>query len=56
MDEDARKLIEEMNRLSLLMFTKCRTDRQLTAHRNLQQAVTDIENELKKAPSDGNGS
>ena len=46
--------IEEINRLLLLLFTDCKTDAAIAAQRRAQQAVIDLDNELKKRNTDNN--
>ena len=48
MDDKTRKLIEEINRNLFLVAEVCKTDETIRARRRAQQAVIDLENELKK--------
>ncbi len=42
------KEIEEINRLLFLLFDDCKTDAEIDAHRRAQQAVIDLDKELKR--------
>lgn len=47
MDEKTKKLIEDLNRGLFLISDACRTDEAIVARDKAQQAVIDLENELK---------
>ena len=47
-DEENSRMFEEINRYLFLLFSKCKTDAALRAHRRAQQATTELKDEPKK--------
>ena len=48
MDQETRKMLEEISRMLLLVSSKCLTKQQIQAHNTAQAAMIDLEKELKE--------